>query len=326
MGGRKIMILKKIHIPKIFTHPLVLKHIFQEAAAHPGGETGWGHYGIHFPNGNIIVTHTLLPTKSDVVREVAHVKVGGDEMGEAGRWLMHNDYVAKKQKKYASRGTFSFCGKGHSHHKLRYAKHSGTDTQTTIDMVKVDGFDVAVSTLVLIDEHEDMTFKHSGKGLVSIKDTMRMTVMFYYYSKAMVEAGIDTPMLVTPKILQMHEVPMIPPLGWRFASEGEYYEQMRHLKHYGATVHVRYQDVDNGPPMEILLTIQKPNWKSVLQIVTPWDYPKSAPKFVTFPSQDKVATEVLDYAEADHLLEGDIWNPGEDLIEAIFRLEARGKL
>lgn len=319
---------KPFKAPPIFVLRSVLDEIHEEIRRFPKIETAWGGCGFRYPNGSIIATNVLLPEEDEIVRSYAHVKIGGDEMGKTVAWLLVNDVVYQKiDAKMRGSAVYDFTGYAHSHHGINVREHSSTDVKSVVESVTKEGLTVALSPLVYINKPEELIVKPSNRaGTLNCKAVGDFDIRFYYYSRMMADAGYTEALLVRPKVLETVKTMRIPPLGWRFANGNDFREQVRHLTHFGATVDIRYQEFHGGPPYEIVFAVRKANWKAVLQIIVPWDYPTNAPRFVLGEIPNATASEQGDYVNAPDLLNGDLWHPGEDFIEAVFRLEARGEL
>ncbi|QQG41831.1 MAG: hypothetical protein HYV90_00765 [Candidatus Woesebacteria bacterium] len=297
-----------------------------EVLANPAIETGFGLWGVIMDDHqSVIVTHIIQPIPEDIEKGYAKLAFGGDGQKEALIWLTANEGLFRKKLGSKPGGKCAYLYKGHSHHTLNFNQYSGTDIQSIKDAINVDGLEVAVGPLVLILNPGDWKFKATS-GYVDVNEFTRVRIVFYYYSKAMAAMGITEPITVTPTIIEAKSAPMLPPLGWQFTNDADYFEQLRHITNYGAEVEVSYRDVRDGPPQEIVFKVTKEKvWRGTLYIVTPWNYPEAAPKFSVDALEGKSATEQGDY-NSKRLLEGPLWSPGEDLIEAIFKLEARGEL
>lgn len=313
--------------PSVLVTKQAVNDMVVEVLSHPNIETAWGLFGLLMDDGAVIVTGVLRPSETDVVRRYATAQLGGEHQASAVRWLSQNYQAMRKQGLTKASGRFAFLYKGHSHHVLGVDQYSGTDTASILEAVEVDGLKVAVGPLATLAV-QNPSIRPSGRysGTLVITQGQRVWLRFYYLDQAMVAQGQRAPILVTPTVVDVKDVPVLPPLGWQFVREDDYLEQLRHLRNYGCSIEIVLRDITDGPPYEIQFIVQKPNWRAVLSIVTTWDYPRTPPKFQVLPVGDRAATETDDYAGAAYLLEGPLWNPGEDLLEGLFRLEARGEL
>lgn len=313
--------------PTIVVTKQAVEDMVAEVLAHPEIETAWGLYGLLMDDGAVIVTGVLRPSESDVVRRYAAAALGGEQQANAVRWLSANYRAIRKGTKNQVGGRFAFLYKGHSHHGLGIDVYSGTDIRSIQEAVEVDGLEVAVGPLATLDV-QGPRIHQSGRheGTLVVTKSQRVWLRFYYLNRALMASGKRNPTLITPSVVEAKDVPVLPPLGWQFTREDDYLEQLRHLQSYGCHVEVVFRDVTGGPPYEIQFLVQKHNWRGMLSVVTSWDYPRTAPTFQVLPLSGREATEAGDYNGADHLLKGPLWRRGEDLIEAIFRLEARSEL
>ena len=314
------------------TEPLVSitrQAVFQmvdEALKYQDIETAWGLYGLIFPHEIALVTGILRASSSDIVRHYATTTLGGDRQAEAVRWLSSNHKILKKMRASPEDARFAFLFKGHSHHKLGVDSYSAQDHASILEAVEQDGLEIAIGPLVtLATKGPNINYPASWKGTIVADQSQRVWLRFYYLSRSMLDANIRRAKLIDPILVDANDVPIVPPLGWQFTNEDDYLEQLRHLKGYGCQVQVIFREIQNGPPFEIQFLITKPQWRGMLSIVTNWDFPKTAPTFQVL-NPAKESSETGDYDVATDLPEGLLWNPGDDLILAVFRLEARGEL
>jgi len=315
--------------PKILITREVALEMAKETLDHSNIETAWGIYGLKSKdNQTVIITGILRPSGSDIVRNYATVKLGGEKLAQAVRWLSANHKLMKKAGLTDADGfRFGFLYMAHSHHGLGVDSYSHTDRASILGAVEVDGMDIAIGPLATI-ESLSMTVKPFRRkaGTISVVGGSRVNLRFYVMTKSMVEQGRKQPLLITPEIVDAVSVPEMPPLGWHFTREADFDEQERLLQSYGCKVSVAYREIHDGPPYEIQFVITKSIWRGVLSVITPWDYPNNPPIFKIINPSDKQSVAQDNYPEPEHLLAGDLWQPGWDIIDGVFRLEARGEL
>jgi len=313
-------------LPKVYIANSAVYEMTREVLSNPGRETGWGLYGIIAKDRlTVYIVGVIRPAVADITRHYAATTLGGERLADSVRWLMANVELNKKNGINID-GDFAFLYKGHSHHQLGYGQYSPTDKDSIKESVIKEGLELAIGPLATIDQTEMKIINRFG-GDISVNNSAKVKFTFYYYDRYMYEAGVVEPVVIKPTVLNARAVPALPPLGWQFASDSDYMEQLRHLRAYGCNVKTSYRDTDNKPPFEIIFTVTRNDWKGILVIETAWDFPRTLPKFKVvpnIPNKDSVCS--LRYKGLEHLLEGPIWNRDEDFIEAIFRLEARGEL
>jgi hypothetical protein len=318
--------------PPVYITEVAAAEMYKETIRHYDIETGWGLYGLEFSDGAILIYGTLLPLEEDIVRRTATTEVGGTDMVNALRWLKSNHELLLKHSKTA-RGVqppkFMFLWKGHSHHTMGLKQYSGTDNTSIIEAVEKDGMKVAIGPLANIIRHGievgyDSRFLSWSKDVLRVRSIGSVELRFHYFDRKMLELGYKRPILIAPILVKQESVPVIPPLGWKFTDNTEYLEQKRHLKNYGCTVQVIHQDTDGKPPFEIKFVIKNPDWVGqTLIIETSWNFPKDPPRWYVLPKGKKGRAR---YKCPRHLLDDPLWTKGDDFIDLIFRLEARGYL
>lgn len=312
--------------PMIFVPRQAAIDMANEAHEH-SDETGWGMYGLVFAETVIFVAGVLRPQPSDIIRKHARTRVGGPSMGNAIKWLRKNHRFAKEFFKSDHPRQIVPLFKGHSHHRLGVRQFSSKDHESIVEAVEVDNLDVAISPLALIESDRPTVKKNNRlEGTIVVSEHRRVLLRFYYFSKTMLSRGKRKAILVNPIILD--DIPaglFIPPVGWQYAHEAEYLEQIRHLRNYGCNVNVLQREITDGPPFEIQFVVERPDWIGTLSIVTAYDYPKTPPSVeVLLPEGESVCQQ--QFAHAPHLLEGPVWYKGDDFMDMVCRLMARGEL
>ncbi|OGM75466.1 hypothetical protein A3H19_03020 [Candidatus Woesebacteria bacterium RIFCSPLOWO2_12_FULL_39_9] len=312
--------------PIIFITKQALYEMVNEVLRFPEIETAWGLYGLIFPNETTLVTGILKASASDIVRKYATTTLGGNRQAEAVRWLSSNHKILKKMNVSPDEARFAFLFKGHSHHVLGVDSYSSQDHASIFEAVEKDGLEIAIGPLATLEtKGPDVNYLASWRGTMVIDQSQRVWLRFYYLSRSMLENRVRRARLIDPIVVDAVDVPVVPPLGWQFTREDDYLEQLRHIKNYGCQVQVILREIRNGPPFEVQFLVSKPNWLGMLSIVTDWDFPKTAPTFQVL-NPTKGSSEAGDYEGAKYLLEEPLWSPEFDLIEVVFRLEARGEL
>jgi hypothetical protein len=315
--------------PTVLVTEKALADMTLEVLENPDIETAWGLVGFIFGGGEtVIVTNVVRPDPTEVARQYATTNLGGDQQVEALRWLTANYELIRSHKGVTTEATYGFLFKGHSHHQLGFSGYSSTDFSSLVESVEKDGLVVAIGPLANIREHKHTVAQiRGGLGGAKVDIHHQVDFTFYYLSQKMLAEGQRVATTVQPTIIKATDVFMpVPELGWQFVRRAEYLEQLRHLKAYGCSVNVVTRDAKAGPPLEVQFIVTKPGvWRGSLSIVTDSNFPASAPTFdVLSPTgPSKVAFLWVNSPEKQA---GELWNKGEDLIESVFRLEARGQL
>lgn len=321
--------------PVVYVTAEAIQEMTSQVLDHPTEETAWGLYGFIFPGRIALVAGVIHPIAADIQRGYATTECGGNHMADAFRWIVRNQKLTQTLQGRGIQedaGKAAFLFKGHSHHELGLAYFSGEDVRSILKAVRVDGLEVAVGPLANIRKRNSQINRLSPFSLLnSAIRVVREAIVdykFYYYDRYMHQQRIGAPTIVNAIVIKEQFTPPLPPLGWQFVRDADYLEQIRHLQRYGCTVKILYPNPDNRPPYEIRFVIKKSTWKGHLVITTGWDYPRKPPEFKVVPLQARTDAPQLPahLPNAAKLKRGRIWNPGEDFIEAIFRLEARGKL
>lgn len=312
----------QVPLPKLYVTKSAVKEMTVEVLAHPEIETAWGLYGFRFPNA-IYVVGVIRPSNEEVKRKYATVEAGGEDMANAMRWLHANHNTIKKHvKTNIDQGKFCFLYKGHSHHTLGFDQYSSTDHSSILEAVKHDGLEVAVGPLALI-RRNNSSVHHSRLFGNAVSDNRHSSVQFIFYmmTKEMVAAGYTEAVTVNPTIVNTVDTLLVPPLGWEFARNDDFKEQLRHFESFGYTVQTRYIEANGKPPLEIQFAIDSPDFRSELYITTDWNFPEVAPKIQLIPKNGSMTM-----AEANQHSVKEWWRKGEDFIDIIGRMKKEGCL
>jgi len=325
-----------------------IKDMFDEVAKHPNIETAWGLWGLTLKNVPefALILGVIKPSENDIERGYANTEFGGPSQETAVRWYQSNWEEIRKQLPVNNTYNvdpanieFSYLFKGHSHHSLEVYRLSDRDRRSLMEAVDT-GLKIAVSPLANVLEPGHVRISkpksqysfvpriyNNPVGVLWVSRYTKIQFKFYYYSKGLKDSGIYDLMLVDPKIISdMKGLPPIPPPGWHFKNEADFQEQLRHMKNYGCEIQVLYREVKkDGPPIEIQFVVKHPKWgDKILMITTSYDYPHTAPEFNVL--RGGRGTNQEHFAHMRSLRHGNLWNFGEDFIDAIFRMEARGML
>lgn len=337
--------------PPVYITELAVLGMYDETMKHPNIETGWGMYGLEFPNGTILVYNILPMFDDDIVRRVSTTEVGGSNMVDSLNWLKSNHELMLKQSKNEKRTQspqLTYLWKGHSHHKLGLKRYSHTDTTSIVEAVEKDGMKVAIGPLVNIIGHGikieyDRSLLNllpiSTENVLKVRDLGSIEIRFYYFDRTMLELGYKSPILITPTVVNQ-KVAEMPPLGWKFTNNAEYSEQLRHLKNYGCNVQVIHQDTDGKPPYEIKFVITHPEWVpgQILIIETSWNFPEVPPRWFILPKPEgeekpevkkpplKRPKWLTPTIKTTPPADDPLWKKGDDFIDLIFKLEDKGLL
>lgn len=318
--------------PPVYITEVAAAAMYSETISHYDIETGWGLYGLRFGDGAILIYGILKPFQSDVVRRTATTQVGGPDMANALRWLKSNHELLVKHsttKEHVEPPEFMFLWKGHSHHTMGLRQYSGTDVSSIVEAVEKDGMPLAIGPLAnIIDYGIEVGYQNGffdlSKGVLKVRDLGSIELRFYYFDKKMLDLGYRMPVLISPIVVKKTSVPVIPPLGWKFVDNSEYLEQIRHLRNYGCDLRIIHQDTDGKPPFEIKFLIRNPRWVGqTLVIETSWNFPEEPPRWSIIPKAKKGRASSKC---PRHLLDDPLWTRGDDFIDLILRLEARGYL
>lgn len=310
---------QKFPIPRLLVTQSAAAEMEHEVIAHSRIETAWGQYGIIDDN-MIILNGVLLATEDEVTRRYAHASLGGDRHAQAVRWLEKNFDLMRRHGLYPQGNPrFSYLHKGHSHHELGVGNYSGTDISSIREAIEVDNLEYAIGTLGTLQLSRFQTTPGRHPNILQLSQSTVVRLKFYFYSQAMFAAGVRNPIVILPELVQANEVPVMPPVGWKYVREDIYLEQLRHLRHHQCNVTVLEREITNGPPYEIQFLVTKPKWRGRLSIITDWDFPGTPPQFSILPNPGHSA----DTRPLTEPFEGEDWQEGFDFIDLILRLEAK---
>ncbi len=299
--------------PRLLMTNQVIAVMSAEVLAHRDIETGWGQYGLLLDEVTTYLGGVIRPSADDIVRMYARTNVGGQKQADAVRWLQANHRLMATLGIVPRSARFAYLFKGHSHHHLGFGSFSGTDMGSILEAVEVDGLEVAIGTLATIDRLPETRVSAARQsGTIGITQQSKVWLRFYYLSRAMVQAGQREPILLRPEVVDIKDVPLLPPLGWQFTREDDYLEQLRLFHSFGCAVQVFSREIRDGPPFEVQFLVSKAGWKSTLSIITPWNYPEGAPTF--------------QFVNGTSPVTGELWYQGCDLIDGVFKLIAAGEL
>jgi hypothetical protein len=294
----------------------------QEALKFLHRETACGLVGLIFSDAAIAITGIIPPSVMDIVRNVTTTQFGGENLAAAAEWLQVNYNLIHKE---ADKPKFAFLWKGHSHHQLNYDHFSSTDEDSILEAVNL-GLDVAIGALTLIDRNDMVVYPGLQNGTIYVTAGASVRLRFYYLSRAMVDAGIKKPILLTPRIISAKSVPALPSLPWEFTNEAAFRRQIRQLEDYGAHIVVLHRDVSGDPTQEVQFVVQKPSWRGTLMITTSWDYPNTPPLIQVISDTDP-SKPGMEINEAKLDKDGhSLWTPETDFIDIVLKIVEKGDL
>lgn len=297
-----------------------------EVMNHPHEETGRGIYGIVMDDKTIFVLGLLVPTERDIIRGVSHVKIGGPDMKASIEWLEKNWNWAQKYTRSPIHGHFAFLSSGHSHHTLGVRSYSQTDKTSMLEYIRDDKLLAVVGVLANIEQNKYAFFSPALQpGVVGINRQWGVRLLFYYLDQDMVNNGATEPIAVTPRVIDVKDSPPTPPLGWQHANIAAFNQQKKQLTDWGCTVGINHREFKTNEPLYIQFIIGHPLWTGILNILTPWDYPINPPVIQVLPIPGTVYSP-SEFQTVENLKTGPLWNQGDNLIEIIMRLRARGEL
>lgn len=324
--AEKAEVVVPVKPPFVFPALYVTKHALaemtMEVLEHSDIETAWGLYGFRYPKA-IFVVGVIRPVLGEAVRGYANAEAGGQEMANAMRWLHANHrLITSKVTPKVDQGVFCFLYKGHSHHTLGFDQYSGTDQSSIYQAVSKDGMEVAVGPLALIRKN-DSSYLNGSRWNQEVYASRNSKVAFKFYllTKEMIEYGYTQAEIVRPTLVDTVDTLLVPPMGWEFARDDDFKEQLRHMNSFGYGVTVTHRDTNGKPPLEIQFTIDSDTFKCALVITTDWNYPEVAPRIQLLPKNGSMT-----FAQANEFSSKTWWKKGDDFIDIIGRMRQGGCL
>lgn len=314
-------------IPKLFITDSALTEMHAEVLDYPDIETAWALFGLIAADcSEVIVNLVVRPNNSkDVTRLYGNAILGGQRLYDVTRWVIENHKYRVRSVPELERYRADHLFKGHSHHKLGIEGYSGQDIRSIIEAVTVDGLEVAVGPLANIKKSVPLLSKDSG-NTIAIDFNSKVRIKFYYHSRHLIQAGVQSPMVLNPIIVPDKEVPQVAPLLWDFT------QQVKALRSCGCEVEVLYAPIKGKVPLQILFKVKKPNWNWALTLITEFDFPNEGIKGYLEPITDPAELEKeqeVDAAFPQRYATKFIppeSNPEITLLEHVLRLEWSGIL
>jgi hypothetical protein len=277
------------HGPAVFVTTTALQQIRDEMLAFPHSETAWVNYGMIQRACPVpIITLLGILTQKETSHAFAHTVIGGENLAPKMDWLKNAFEVLRNAGKYPPDSEFLFLFKGHSHHQLHLLNQSWQDRHSTLQAVREDGVEFALAPITILTTNSKLIYiRHSiydgeRQSDISIweEGNVTVTIRFHYYSSALAEAGVRSPLVIRPAITAEYAEPL--PLLWIYSHEEDFAHQMKHLEEQGYRVHPWKQEYPNG----LRLYVSRPGWKSIVAINTPWDYPEEDATFQITPKDE----------------------------------------
>lgn len=283
-------------VPNLVLAQRVIDKMAAAARQHIQDETGEAMIGLLDPgthtNGvpTLYVLDTIPPDETDVVREVYAFKQGGEHQYEIFTWYLEN-WAAQRQRlkdgpTSQRRWDLPLRHLGDWHKQPGYMiAPSGGDLMSALDQLHdlADESDDPLGFLLvpIVTVGHPSTTQH-GPGVNYLMapdgDGDLMRVDFWYIDRSV---GLFQP--ITPVVYPDHQLPTLAALPWHLADDARASLEFGQLQHDGWFVSVVLWDADHALPLEICLMLARKGQTTVTIIVTPHDFPASAPKAYRAP-------------------------------------------
>jgi hypothetical protein len=276
------------HLPELVVTRTALQQIRDEVLRYPAVETAWINYGMLDRDRPVPkITMLGILTTKETEHAVGHTAIGGEGLAPKMEWLKTAFTVLRGEGNYPPESEFLFLFKGHSHHQYFSLHQSWQDTHSTLSAVIEDGVEFAFAPIAILTKRSWLAYQTcvTRDGLsqsdirVSEEQNVTVTIRFYYYSRALYEAGARNPVIISPGITEDFDHPL--PLLWMYSHEEYFANQMKHFEEQGYSAHPWKQEYPEG----LRLYVSRPEWKTIVAINTPWDYPHAEATFQITPKE-----------------------------------------
>lgn len=263
-------------VPSVFITSEVLMQIYKEVMAYPQKETVWGIYGLrHKGSDEVWVCGVLLvPEKNQ--RQHGTAQFGGAAYAYQIRWLELNFAEMQKDREDLRDWVLEYLFTGHSHHGLGLQRYSPVDEDSIKEAVGQDGMTIAIGPLANIERSDQAEIKKGwDRGTLTIEKAGKLTLRFYFLSQQMWQAGVRSPILITPTVTE--KTLAVPPLAWIYTSPQSYRSWIEILGKLGYTVDVKIVRLGELP-LKIRFVLTREGRPGQVFVTTPYNFPLAAPQ------------------------------------------------
>jgi hypothetical protein len=329
-------------VPNLVIAQRVLDKMVAAAGRYLADETGEAMVGLLVPgthtNGipTIYVLDTIPPLDDSAVREWGTFQQGEELQEEQFWWLVDNWEACRKNKQTLDGKPIpvkwdvplAHVGDWHKQPGFMIQPSQG-DLFTARRMVGdgEGGLDFLLAPIVTLG-HPSTTATTQQANYLTIPqgDDTCMRVDFWYLDKHNRDFHP-----INPAVYPSEQLPALPGYPWHIVDEKRYKAEYSLFEGGGllASAPVLW-NADGIPPLDVCFVVVRPNWKHILLIITPMDYPHTAPSarlapYVEIGSSDNIVDIFEDaWKQSQPIADPPdwTWTEGRHLIDYVFALEA----
>ena len=340
MIGR-LRMTKNTSIPNLVVPQRVIDKMAAAARHYLQDETGEAMVGLLVPsthtNGvpTLYVLDTIAPDESTVVREWATFQQGDERQDELIWWLQENWRVCRQKKKDLQGHPLPakwdvpvrYLGDWHKQPGFMI-QPSGGDLMTARHWIddSENGMSFLLAPIVTLGHPSAEATDSPMTNYLAISqgDDTCMRVDFWYIDKQ-----VNDFVPISPAIYPDDQLPALAAYPWHLVNEERFRAESELLEKDGLFTTLVLWDAGHAPPLDVCFLTARMGADQVLLLVTPWDYPKAAPKarIAPFrgiePDEDiyEVFEELWEHSKPVADPAGWTWSEGRHLIDYIFALE-----
>jgi hypothetical protein len=327
-------------VPNLVIAQRVLDKMVAAASRYLADETGEAMVGLIVPGAHtngvptIYVLDTIPPLDDNVVREWGTFQQGEELQEEQFWWLVDNWQMSRDKKRTLDGKPLSakwdvpliHVGDWHKQPGFMIQPSQG-DLFTARHMVSEGegGLEFLVAPIVTLGHPATTDTTPQSNHLTIPQGDTCMRVDFWYLDR-----NIRDFHPIRPTVYPSEQLPSLPGYPWHIVDETRYKAEYALFEQGGllASAPVLW-DVHENTPLDICFVVVRPGWKHILLLVTPADYPKSAPSarlapYVDIASDDNIVEIFEDAWEDSEPIPDPAdwkWAEGRHLIDYVFALE-----
>ncbi|MEZ4668004.1 MAG: hypothetical protein R3E39_08820 [Anaerolineae bacterium] len=329
-------------VPNLVIAQRVVDKMSAAASHYLQDETGEAMIGLIVPGGyptavpTLYVLDTIAPDESATVREWATFQQGDERQDELIWWLQEN-WRINRSKKVDNRGQslrakwdvpLRYLGDWHKQPGFMIQPSQG-DLMTARHWIDDpdNGMDFLLAPIVTLGHPSGSAEESAATNFITVpqSDDTCMRVDFWYLDKY----GRDF-QPIAPAVYPDELLPKLTEYPWHLVHDDRFRAESELLEKDGLFTSLVLWDSGTAPPLDVCFLTARMGADKVLLLVTPHDYPASAPHariapFTGIKADDDIYDVFKDLWKVSEPVKDPPdwkWSDGRHLLDYIFALEA----
>ncbi len=307
-------------VPNLVVARRVVEKMVSAAQRYAEDETGEAMVGLIVPgtrtNGvpTLYVLDTISPDES-AVRQMHTFQQGDDRQDELIWWLQENWRVCRERRQTPSGAPLGakwdvplrYLGDWHKQPGYMI-QPSGGDLMTAIHWIEDadNAMEFLLAPIVTLDHDATTAVMETAVNFVMMPqgDGFNARIDFWYIDQ---RSRVFLP--VVPAVYPNDQLPSLPDYPWHLVQEDRFLTEMAQLAGEKLFTSLVLWDANGEPPLEVCFLTARMGADRVLLIVTPSNYPKSAPSARVAPFA------ALDADKDPYQLFEQVWSQSESVAD-----------